>query len=264
MNASRVNEAIAVRRLDSKELAAAVEREMLHTMWADRDRAHSAWVTADGSAVALVFAGDGPDGGEGWMVVARGTGEQSIQLVDTVRAEVGALVGGLTVPRSAALGAALERWRATDGDDWDLMVCDAPPPPQDGESLVRTGLAAAEVQAFLDRVNPHHSVRADDPTVDLWAGIRADTGPGDGALLAVGALTRRSSGIGYLASIATDPATRGSGFGSAITASLTRRVFDAGEVRCTLAHYHPNEAARRIYLRLGYQTLAQNHSAAFG
>lgn len=282
MNVTRTSDSITVRRLDSEaELAAAIEPEAMHATGLQLDRTHSVWATSDNSAVAVVFTSDDEHRDEGWMVVARGPvrksrwaaqagsagefadedgpGEPSIQLVDAVRAEVGGLVAGLTAPRSAILGPALERWRATAGADWDLMVCDTPPPPQRGESLVLTGLAEPEVQAFLDRVNPHHSVRATDPTVESWAGIRGD----DGVLHAVGALTRRPSGVGYLASIATDPAARGTGYGSAITAHLTRRVFDLGEACCTLAHYHPNDNARRVYLRIGYRTIAQNYSAVF-
>ena len=273
MSAIRRNDTIVVRRLETRaEATEAVGPDVLYSMGMNGDYAHSFWATSDYAAVALVFAK--PPDDEGWLVVMRGParraasentvgeqgpGEPSINLVDTVRAEVGGLIGGLTVPRSPILAPALDRWKLNPGNDWDLMVCDEPPPPQPGESLVRNDVTEAEVQAFLDRVNPHHSVRADDPSVELWAGVRDEAG----AVTAVGALTRRRTGVGYLASIATDPAVRGTGRGSAITAHLTRRVFDAGESQCTLAHYHPNESARRVYRRLGYWTLAQNYSAGF-
>jgi GNAT superfamily N-acetyltransferase len=268
----------------------------VHSIWATTDNTAVAIVFAGGGDDG---SGGGGDGG-GWMEVMRGPvrsaagggeaaaaeaasaagtsaddaiaalsdvivpgydgpGEHSVYLAETVRAQVGGLVAGLTIPRSAVLGSALERWQLKPGADWDLMVCDAPPPLQPGEALVQTGLAETEIQAFLDRVNPHHSVRATDPTVKLWVGVRDERG----ALLAAGALTRRRTGIGYLASIATDPAARGAGYGSAVTAYLTRQVFNAGEPRCTLAHYHPNHSARRIYLRLGYRTMVQNHSTGF-
>jgi predicted GNAT family acetyltransferase len=139
------------------------------------------------------------------------------------------------------------------------MACDTPPPAQGAESRIvvldgSTQIDSVQVQAFLDRVSPHHSVRADYELVDLWAGVRDEV---SGELLAVGALTRRLSGVAYLASIATDPAARGQGLGSAITGFLTRRVFEGGEKLCTLAHYHPNDSARRMYLRLGYRTTHQ-------
>ena len=290
-NGIQTNDTIAVRRLATEQdLDAAIEREALLTMGMDRGLAHSVWATSDNTAVAVVYADDGDadgDGNEdedgnrgGWMVVVRGPlrsaitdedgdgdpahedgpGESLVHLAEVVRAEVGGVIKGLTVPRSAHLRSALERWQIETGADWDLMACVTPPPLQPGESNVRTDLTEAEVQGFLDRVNPHHSVRADDPTVELWAGVRDD----QGAVLAVGALTRRRTGTGYLGSIATDPAARGTGYGSAVTAFLTRQVFVAGGSACTLAHYHPNDIARRVYLRLGYRTIAQNHSAHFG
>jgi len=268
MNAINGTETIAVRRLDTLEqLSAVADRETLLALNLGRGDPHGAWASADGSAVAIAIPAHV---GEGlWWMAATGPAEQITVLVDAARAEFGAKPAGLTLPRSElqapSMVSARARWGANAGEDWDLMLCGEAPPYQEGESAVFTGLANAEVQAFLDRVSPHHSVRADSPSVEIWAGVRSggSAGNADGALLAVGALTRRPSGVGYLASIATDPAARGAGLGSAITGFLTRRVFEAGEPECTLAHYHPNDAARRIYLRLGYRTLAQFHSAAF-
>jgi len=78
------------------------------------------------------------------------------------------------------------------------------------------------------------------------------------------AFTRRARGIGYLASIATAPESRGQGLGGAVTAALTRHAFASGGGICTLAHFHPNEPARRLYLRLGYRTTHQAQSIFFG
>ena len=262
-NATVTTEAIGVRRLDTlAQLTAVADLDTLQFMGLDTaDSAHLAWASADGAAVALARP-EGPEGKIYWLVT-NGPGAPTVTLIDAARAELGEKLLGLTVPRVAAAEPSLERalkgWGMRPGDDWDLMIIDAAPPEQPGESAVCTGLSADEVQAFLDRVNPHHSVRGADPSVELWAAIR---GEGSG-LLAVGALTRKRSGVGYLASIATDPAARGAGYGSAITAFLTRQVFDAGEPLCTLAHYHPNDSARRIYLRVGYRTVTQSHSAAF-
>ena len=276
MNVIQTSDTTAVRRLETREQQTAViDPEVVLTMGMNMAYAHSVWTTADNGASGLLYVASGDeDDGDGWLVVLRGPiasgaqkidseadglGVAAVSLVDAIRAQVGGLFAGVTVPRSPEQATALERWKVKPGNDWDLMVCDQAPPLQPNESLVRDGLTVGEVQAFLDRVNPHHSVRADDSAVDLWAGIRDERG----GLLAVGALTRRRSGVGYLASIATDPVVRGKGYGSAVTAYLTRRVFDADESQCTLAHYHPNESARRIYLRLGYRTIAQNYSCRF-
>lgn len=263
MNAINGTETIAVRRLETLEqLSAAADRETLLALGLGPGEPLGAWASTDGSAVAIAIPAHY---GEGiWWLAATGPAEPIPVLVDAARAEFGAKLAGVTLPRSVLqeppMVSARGRWGADAGEDWDLMLCEEAPQRQDGESAVLTGIADAEVQAFLDRVNPHHSVRADHPSVEVWAGVR---GGGTGPLLAVGALTRRPSGVGYLASIATDPAARGAGLGSAVTGFLTRRVFEAGEPECTLAHYHPNDAARRIYLRLGYRTLAQFHSTGF-
>ncbi len=140
-----------------------------------------------------------------------------------------------------------------------MMACCDPPPAQAAQSRVAVVDDPPRIQAFLDDVNPHHSGRAGDPTVGCWAAVAE---PGTGALLAVGALTRRvEEGTAYLASIATAPRARGQGLGAAVTAFLTLRAFEEGGAVCTLAHYHPNELARRLYLRLGYRTVHRNVSA---
>lgn len=217
-----------------------------------RGGAIAAWSLGGGLAFA---AADDYSGADCWLSVVGDPGAAA-PLVDAALADLGERVAGLTVPR----GVGLARWNAdpapggeTDSD-WDLMAIWAPPAAQAAEPMVAAAGDRQQIQEFLDRVNPHHSVRADYELVDEWAGVRDET---TGALLAVGALTRRISGIAYLASIATDPAARGRGFGAAITAALTRRAFECGERFCTLAHYHPNDPARRVYLRLGYQTTHQ-------
>lgn len=180
-------------------------------------------------------------------------------LAEVALAELGGKCQGITVPRGLAPGA----WAAEAPAPgmWDLMRCDAAPPWQPGEERVIRPADPEAVQSFLDRVNPHHSVRTDHPEVECWLGVADEE---SGELLAVGAFTRRRSGTGYLASIATAPEARGRGLGAAVTAALTRHAFTAGDELCTLAHYHPNDPARRLYLRLGYRTSHQLESYDFG
>jgi ribosomal protein S18 acetylase RimI-like enzyme len=248
----------AVRRLTVEQLHAAAPDDVM-VISETRGGAIAAWSLDGGFAFA---AADDYSGSDCWVSVV-GDPEATPTLVDAALADLGERVAGLTVPR----GVSLASWNAApplgheDDSEWDLMATRTPPPAQEGESRVVPLNDLAEVQAFLDRVNPIHSVRADYELVDLWVGVRDETPApqpsgtnSPGALLAVGALTRRISGVAYLASIATDPQARGRGFGGAITAQLTRRVFEGGEELCTLAHYHPNESARRVYLRVGYHT----------
>lgn len=253
-----------VTRFDSyTQLPADVLDDALLRIETHPDVLHGAWVTAGGYAFASI---DAYSGAGCWLnVVAEPSAATTVvpALTDAAMAELGAACAGITVPRGSDLerGIDLSRWGADLGADsgaWDLMRCDRPPATQPAEDRVRVLEDLGAVQAFLDRVNPHHSVRADHPEVERWMGA-AD--PATGALLAVGAFTRRPRGTGYLASIATDGHARGQGLGAAVTAALTRHAFDAGDGLCTLAHYHPNEPARRLYLRLGYRTTHRNLSA---
>jgi GNAT superfamily N-acetyltransferase len=180
--------------------------------------------------------------------------DAALALVETALAELDALCCGLTVPR----GVELARWIGpAEPGEWDLMRCDEAPAAHPAEHRVSVLEDPAAVQAFLDRVNPHHSVPARHPEVERWMGVADAAG---GGLLAVGAFTRRRTATPYLASIATDEQARGQGLGGAVTAALTRHAFASGDALCTLAHYHPNDPARRLYQRLGYRTTHQNRS----
>jgi RimJ/RimL family protein N-acetyltransferase len=214
---------------------------------------HGAWEADGGYAFASI---DGYGGEPCWLNVV-GSPESATALAESALDELGEKCRGMTVPR----GLDITRWFGPEQpNQWDAMRCDAPPSAQPGEERVARVTDPAALQAFLDRVNPHHSVRADHPEVERWLGV-ADEASGE--LLAVGAFTRRRRGTPYLASIATAPEVRGQGLGAAVTAALTRHAFASGDSLCTLAHYHPNETARRIYLRLGYRTTHQSQSFDF-
>lgn len=240
-----------VRRLTVEQLHAAAPDDVM-VISETRGGALAAWSLDGGLAFA---AEDEYSGANCWLSVI-GDPQTTPTLVDAALANLGDDVAGLTVPR----GVSLALWNAEPPpgheilSDWDLMAIRTPPPMQEGEASIAALEDLAEVQAFLDRVNPLHSARTDNKLVEMWVGARDEA---SGSLLAVGARTRRTSGVAFLASIATDPWARGRGYGGAITALLTRQIFDGGEKLCTLAHYHPNDPARRLYLRLGYHTTHQ-------
>lgn len=244
----------SVTRFESyAELPAAVGQDTLLLVETDPAVLHGAW----GLGEAYAFASTDAYGGDPCWLSVIGPAQQAAALADVALAELGEACYGLTLPRTLDIS----RWigQAEPGR-WDLMRCDAPPSPQPGEEQVAELTDPEAVQAFLDRVNPHHSVRAGDPGAERWMGV-ADASTGE--LLAVGALTRRARGTAFLASIATAPEARGRGWGAAVTAALTRHAFAAGDRLCALAHYHPNEPARRVYLRLGYRTTHQSSSHRF-
>lgn len=248
-----MNRIATVARFDSyMRLPADLLDDALLRIEADPAVLHGAWTVEGGYAFASV---DSYGGDPCWLNVVA---EPSVApvLVEAALADLGEQCCGLTVPRSVDLAP----WVQTDQPGlWDLMRCDEAPATQPAEDRVCVLEDLPAVQAFLDRVNPHHSVRAEHPEVERWMGV-ADAATGE--LLALGAFTRRASGVGYLASIATDAAARGQGLGAAVTAALTRHAFASGDALCTLAHYHPNEPARRVYQRLGYRTTHQNRSTA--
>jgi ribosomal protein S18 acetylase RimI-like enzyme len=235
------------------ELPGQIRDDALLLIETDPAVLHGAWSVEGGYAFASI---DGYGGDPCWLSAIGST-----EAVDTLTAialgELGEQCSGLTMPR----GQDMTRWsRLREPSQWDLMRCDAEPPEQPGEERVVWVEDLAAVQHFLDRVNPHHSVRADHPEVERWLGVADEA---SGALLAVGAFTRRRHGTGYLASIATAPESRGRGLGGAVTAALTRYAFSSGDDLCTLAHFHPNDVARRLYLRLGYRTTHQMQSSQF-
>ena len=243
-----------VRRYDSfADLPAPIGDDTLLLIETDPAVLHGAWAVEGGYAFSSVDA----YGGDPCWLNAVGTLEAARLLTGLALGELGEKCSGITAPR----GLDLREWIGRrEPAEWDLMRCDAAPPKQPGEERVELVEDAASVQAFLDRVSPTHSVRADHPEVERWLGVADEA---SGTLLAIGAFTRRLRGTPYLASIATAPEARGQGLGGAVTAALTRHAFATGQGPCTLAHFHPNDQARRLYLRLGYRTTHQLQSTQF-
>jgi ribosomal protein S18 acetylase RimI-like enzyme len=243
---------IEVRRLaDGAGVHEVSPGDPLIALEGSHDGARAAW-TAEGGFAFVAPAYDD----SGWWLTTSGSHEAVPALVGAALAQFDGELAGLTVPR----GMSIAQWDVAEDSigEWDLMLAQAPPPAQPHEDRVAVIADLAAVQGFLDRTSPTHSVRADDPEVRGWGGVVEG-----GSLLAIGALVRRPSGAAYLGSIATAEEARGRGLGSAVAAYLTRRAFASGAPECILAHYHPNDSARRIYLRLGYRTTHQNTSAAF-
>lgn len=236
------------------ELPELVGNDALLLLETDPAVLHGAWSVEGGYAFASV---DGYSGDPCWLSSV-GSPEAVETLTGIALGELGEKCCGLTSPR----GQDVTRWVGLrQPEQWDLMVCGIEPPRQPGEERVVRVEDLAAVQEFLNRVNPHHSVGADHPEIERWFGVADEA---SGALLAVGAFTRRRHGTAYLASIATAPESRGQGLGAAVTAALTRHAFASGDALCTLAHFSPNEPARRLYLRLGYRTTHQMQSSRFG
>ena len=106
--------------------------------------------------------------------------------------------------------------------------------------------AAPEAAAVLDRGFPTASMPVGHPDVRRWAGVRRD-----GRLVAIAADATRLPGLGFLASITSDPDARGTGAGAAVTAWATAELVREHGA-CGLWLMADNTTAAALYTRLGY------------
>jgi len=152
----------------------------------------------------------------------------------------------VTLPRGTP--AWLPAWVGLDGTDWDFRHLLAPPAVQPGEDQVAPVTDLDAVRDLLVASSPRASALPGDTKVARWVGVR------DGArLIACAADTSATTGVGHLSSIAVHPDARGRGLGRAITAGLTRLLFDEGCDLVTLGMYADNTAGRAMYDGLGYR-----------
>jgi GNAT superfamily N-acetyltransferase len=234
MHAARAG---AARALSPGELAAAARSDLLVRQLAAR-HAEDLPVYGYGDAVALYHLfGDEPE-----LVLTGPARDAAVLARALVPAEP--VDFGFSLPRDAApllgdvglreqLGWAF-RWTAS-----------APSTTGDGEWLPSAD--DDEVRAVLAAGFPDASMPVGHPDVRRWAGLRRD-----GALVAVAADATIAAGLGFLASIATTPAARGTGAGLAISAWATAALVRE-EGACGLWHMADNAAAVRVYDRLGYR-----------
>lgn len=152
----------------------------------------------------------------------------------------------VTVPRGTP--ACLPAWVGLDGTDWDLRWLDAPPPVQPGEQRVEPVEDDVAVKALLTASSPTASAMPGDVSVRRWVGVRDS-----GELIACAADTTASCGVGHLSSIAVHPQARGRGLAKAVTAALTRELFEQGCDLVTLGMYAVNAAGRGVYDALGFR-----------
>ncbi|MFE5338786.1 GNAT family N-acetyltransferase [Isoptericola sp. NPDC056578] len=147
-------------------------------------------------------------------------------------------------------GAAPEPFDRQPAGAWDWFGTTAAPGAQPGEERVAEldgPHARDELARALAVANPHGELPPDEPR-SRWWGWRDDAG----VLRGVAGASRRVSGQPWvLGSIGTDPAWRGRGIAAAVTAAATRAGLHEVAL-VTLGMYADNDAARRVYLRLGY------------
>lgn len=217
------------------------------------------------------------EGAERWSLSRAWQGPRSV-LLDAVlaggrRALVGLgdpaalaefVVDALTCAAAPAL-ASLARgtWQHVDGDtgersglrvtlDWDWLACESAPPNQAGEERVapvERPEERAEVARLLALAYPSEWSRPSEAHGYSWWCWRDD----DGTILgAAGARALSPGGPVRLGGIATHPAARRRGIASALTAAVAREAL-AQAPWVSLAIRGDNDAARNVYLRLGFR-----------
>jgi len=145
---------------------------------------------------------------------------------------------------------------------WEWLVATAAPPPVPGEAdVLRLDAVsdADDIRGCLQVANPGTSADPGGPSEVGWWGVRLD-----GRLAGVVGVDERGGpgdrGSWHLHGLGVLPTLRGTGTGTALTAVATRAAFASGLSWVSLGMYADNDAARRIYHRLGYRTEAEMSS----
>jgi GNAT superfamily N-acetyltransferase len=167
-------------------------------------------------------------------------------------------IRGVTITRGGRplLPAAL---RVPEPWEWDFWWTETDPPTTPtpyGDSATISDLDGVDPRLgpLLDLASPSAPLRPGDPRVVRWAGIEDPEGglPDTGGLAAVLAVTRPRSGAAHLNDVATHPERRGRALAQLLCGQVTADALRAGSPAVTLGMYADNDAARRVYARLGF------------
>jgi GNAT superfamily N-acetyltransferase len=141
-------------------------------------------------------------------------------------------------------------------EDWDLRWLVGPVPPTPGMDRVVAVDHADAVNRLLDVAMPDSMLRPGHPMAHGWSGVWAGT-----ELVACAAdrsarpPDASAGGVGVIGAVAVHPDHRRQGLGAAVSAALTvelRRRYGL----VTLGVVDGNDAANRVYRRLGYTGVA--------
>lgn len=104
------------------------------------------------------------------------------------------------------------------------------------------------VADFLSAHFPDSSVKAGDPEVMTWTGLRDDAGN----LVGIGALSKWESGNLAAQSIAIAESERGKGYGKQLVTGMVATAQHLGYDKLCLGVYFYNESAKKLYRSVGF------------
>lgn len=144
---------------------------------------------------------------------------------------------------------------------WEWMVTEHAPPALAGEAGVRELDPAGDadaIRACLAAANPTTDADPTGPGERWWGSVAPD-GTLAGVIGASPRAGRRGRGAdgpgsAHLHGLGVRPGDRGQGLGAALTAAATRTLLTDGADWVSLGMWDDNDAARRIYHRLGLRT----------
>lgn len=239
----------------------------LHRISLDEVRARDAFVRwsvpadddaacwAVGSSVAVVHErAPRPMLPSPWAVLL-GRPTELRPLVEALPGLIGGAPAGVTMSADA-YGLIPADWALAGRGQWDYMATSMMPEPPRGVDIMVVDDVDV-INAVLDADNAAAHARPGDRDVDCWLGI-----PEGSAMACVGALVSTQNGGGHLRAITTLRRARGRGYGSALSAALTRRGLERLSPEVTLGVYSDNLGAIRLYEHLGYRLVHHLTSAA--
>lgn len=137
-----------------------------------------------------------------------------------------------------------------EGARWDWLWTTRCPPQHPREHQVVELDDVLDAERIVELSRAHSPSAEGEPGTgrsERWAGVQQA-----GRLVAAGAAQRPEGAAAHLAGIVVADSVRGQGYGGAVTAWLTRAAVARDGV-CTLGVYAGNDAALRLYRRLGYR-----------
>ncbi len=142
-----------------------------------------------------------------------------------------------------------DNWTVHSRRDIVQMVCEAAPEDPRGVPVEQLGPADRPEMLQLVQATRPGPYAIDAPDLGLFLGIREN-----GRIVAMAGERIHLNGMTEITAVCTDPAQQGRGFGAAVTAELTARIYDRGE-QPFLHAAAANPGPQRIYQRLGYRVV---------